>query len=215
MTYDPNGIGDELYEMFAPVVGVFGDPNNNLRDYCRGLGGMLQPLDDIVKDDTNGEPGFSQTIDLVRAKDEWLPWLGQWVGYRVTEKRPEENQAAWSARERGRMVTRSAHRRGTVARMVEAMQEHLDAPKTVIILQRVSSAHTINAYYYTAQLTAGHTHAMIEAAALEQKAKGLILTVIGLSASSWDTLVANQATWTVVGTKFSSWNEVVSNPAKP
>lgn len=208
-------IGDEIYEMFAPYVDTFGDPGNNLRDMCRGFGTMLQPIDDIVRDGDNGEPGYSQALDLTRAKEEWLPWLGQFVGYRVTERRPEQDRDLWADIERGRVVTRSAHRRGTIARMVEEVQSYLNDPKTVFIQTRVGTPHRMTIFYYTAQIQSPATAATIAAVAQAQKAKGLILTVTPLSGGDWSTLIANQATWNVVTTKFASWNEVISNPAKP
>lgn len=213
--YEPDGIGYELYEMFGPLVERFGDPRSDLLNLCRGLGRMLQPLDDIVKDGPLGEPGYSQVLDLNRAKDEWLPWLGQVVGYQVTARVPTEDLATWSVRERSRMISRSAHRRGTVARMVEAVQEQLIAPQTVVVQQRTTSAHRISLFYYVAQLKTSSSVAIVNALAQEQKAKGLILTVVGLTGGDWNTLTANSATWNIVVTKFASWNEVISNPAKP
>jgi hypothetical protein len=210
----PPTIGDELYEMFFPLLEIYGDASGHLYAMCIGLGSMLQPIDDIVGDGDNDEPGYSLLLDLNRVPDTWLPWLAQWVGYFVSPlPTSDAERTEWSGRERRRTVTNSAHRRGTIARMVEEVQEHLQDTKTVIIHQRDTSPHHMTLYYYTDELIT--THAALNAAAQAQKAKGLILLVVGISKSSWNTLVANQATWNVVKTKFGDWNEVVSNPSKP
>lgn len=208
-------MGDELFEGFAPLVEAFGDPDNNLRDYCRSMGMMIQPLDDIARDGDNGEPGFSQILDLTRGKAEWIPWLSQFVGYPAPERRPEQDREWYLDTERSRTITRSAHRRGTIARMVEEVQTFLNDPKTVFVQQRVGTAHRMTIFYYTAMLNPNFTAGQLAAAAQAQKAKGLILTVTPLSGGDWNTLIANQATWNVVKTKFANWNEVISNPAKP
>jgi len=212
MPYDPDGIGDELFAQFAPLVEMHG-AQPDMQVYMRAFGRAIQPIDDLAMDGGNGtdEPGWSQALDLNRAKDSWLRWLGQWVGYWVPE------QPASFAFERGRILSRSAHRRGSIAMLREAVQEHLSAPKTVIIQERfspvVSTAGTITVSIFSAQIAT--TSAKAEAAAREQKAGGLLMTFNVLSGSQWNTLVASQATWNIVVGKFADWNEVVSNPAKP
>lgn len=211
--YNPDQMGLDIFEDFLPLVEMFGDPGDALQNYCKAIGRMLQPVYDISKDGDNDEPGWSQIFDLKLAKDEWLPWLAQTVGYRVTPRRTGEDVSSWSARERLRTAQRSAHRRGTIARMVEVAQEHLTGLKRVAIQQRTTSAHRLTLYYYSTELTT--THADISAAAQSQKAKGLLLTVTALTGLDWNTLVANQATWNTVTSKFTNWIEVTSNPAKP
>lgn len=209
MAWDPDAIGDELFAQFAPVEELHG-PQPSLEVFMRALGRAVQPIDDLAKDGGNGsdEPGWSQVLDLARAKDEWLRWLGQWAGYWAPEESPD-----WDI-ERERIVTRSAHRRGSVAILREAIQEQLSGTKTVIIQERLTGAYTISVSVYNSEITT--TAAKIEAHARAQKAAGLIMTFNVLSGEDWNTLVANQATWNLVsGGKFTDWNEVVTNPDKP
>jgi hypothetical protein len=157
--------------------------------------------------DQGDDPGWSQVLDLTRAHDSWLRWLGQFVGYFV----PLESNN-WP-RERERIVSRSAHRRGAVPVLREVVQEHLSGDKTVIIRERDTSAHHITVYVYADQIAT--TEAAAEAAARAQKAAGLIMDFVVLTGQDWNTLVANQDTWADVQTKFADWNEVVIDPDKP
>lgn len=212
--YDPDAVGKELYQMFLPVVDAFGD-NGDLLNMCRGFGKMLQPIDNVAKDGPNGEPGYSQILDPERAPVEWLPWLGQWVGYFVTPQTSTETEAQWEVRERAYITKKSAHRRGTNARLIEEVQSYLNDPKQVFLWNRATTAHKMTLFYYTAQLKSGYTAADVNTAAQAQKAKGLLLTVTPLSGGDWNTLTVNSATWNTVVSKFANWNEVAGNPAKP
>lgn len=213
--YDADISGREIYDHFSPVVSMYGDPGDHLKFYTYALGRMFQPLDDFVKDGFEGEPGWSQVLDLQRAKDDWLPWLGQWVGYYVSTQSGID-ASLWSTRERTRIISRSAHRRGTVAALIETAQDMLTSPKNVIIQERfgpVSTAHTITMSVYINQLTTSQS--LFAAELQKRKAAGLILYINFLTGVEWSTLIANQATWAVVTSKFVNWSEVITNPAKP
>lgn len=216
VVFDPNAIGDELYEAFAPLRERYGE-NADLQLMCQALGAMMQPVDDLVKDGPEGQPGWSQTLDLNRAKNEWLKWIGQWVGYIVPDKATTQTDEQWSVTERARIVSRSAHRRGTVDVLREVVQEHLNAPKTVIIQERFGATanlpHWITVSVFTSQIAT--SAAAAEAAARSQKAAGLKMIFNSLSGSDYATLLASQATYAVVLSKFVDYNEVLANPAKP
>lgn len=149
--FDQDAIGDETFTSLQPLVDKYGT-SLDLLVYARAIGGMFQQVDDIAKDGDEGQPGWSQIFDRARAKDEWLFWLGQMVGYRVPALAATDTQAQWSDRERTRIQTRSAHRRATVDVLREVVQEYLIAPKTVLIQERTGSAHQINVYVFDAQL---------------------------------------------------------------
>lgn len=203
-------IGSELYSDLQPIVDTWGDPNDDLRVLCNALGLMIEPIDDIAKDGDNGEPGWSQALDLQRAKDEWLPWLGQWVGYAVPQKATSETQAAWSARERGRIVSRAKNRRATVALLREVIQEQLTGTKTVIIQERSADANTINVYVYNSEIAT--TSALVQAAALAAKAAGLIMNFTVLTGANYSLLQASNATYAVMTGKHANYNSVLTNP---
>jgi hypothetical protein len=79
----PNSIGDEAVDDFQPIIKPYNDAQNSLAVYLRGLASMFKQIDDIARDGPDEEPGWSQVFDLTRAKTEWLPWVGQLLGYRV------------------------------------------------------------------------------------------------------------------------------------
>src|SRR4051794_23476982 len=132
----PNTIGDEAFADFQPLVDTYGDQSNALTTYLHGLGAMLKQVDDISKDGANGEPGWSQIFDLTRAKTEWLPWMGQLVGYAVPSQPSGQSLAAYDALQRERIISRSGYRRGTVALLVEVIKEHLGGSQSVILHER-------------------------------------------------------------------------------
>jgi hypothetical protein len=171
---------------------------------------MIQPVDDIAKDGPNGEPGWSQVLDINRADDAWLMWLGQWAGYIVPAQAATETEAAWSVRERGKIVHAAAHHRATVAHLVEAIQDHLNDPKQVIIQERVGDAHTINVYVFNSQIAT--SAARVEAAARAQKAAGLIMNFTVLTGANYTLLQASNTSYTIMSGKHANYNSVLTNP---
>src|SRR3954454_20425411 len=133
----PNSIGDEAYDDFQPIIEMYGDPEGFLDLWLHAFGNMLKQVDDISKDGPNGEPGWSQIFDLARAKTEWLPWMGQLVGYAVPARPTGQSLADYDAQERGRITTRSAWRRGTTSAIRDFVQDQLNEPKRVVIQERV------------------------------------------------------------------------------
>jgi hypothetical protein len=205
-------VGEELYETLTPLVQQYGDPDDALLTYMTGIGIMFQPVDDMAKDGPNGEPGWSQVIDLTRAKTEWLPWLGQWVGYYVPEKAESQTDEEYDELERGRIISRSSHRRGSIPILREVVQEHLNDPKDVIIDERTSSPHQIHVYIYNTQIAT--TAAQAEAAARRQKAAGLIMTftILGLGSVSYTNLQAANTDYTEVITRHVDYTSALTNP---
>jgi hypothetical protein len=209
----PNLLGDELWQMCSPLVDTVGDPEGHLWVYTHGLGLMLKKVDDIARDGDDGEPGWSQTLDLTRAKTEWLPWIGQWVGYTVPAIAGGADPDVYHDAQCARIVSRSSHRRGTVAIMSEVTAEHLNPPKTVIIQERVGDPDHITVWVYASQIAT--SAALVEAAARSQKAAGLLMDFIILpSGTSYNLLQANSATYTIMLGKFVNYSEVNTNPGK-
>jgi len=208
--YPDNPIGLELYSSLAPLVDTWGDPEEDLKLYCNAIAAMIQPVDDIAKDGENGEPGWSQVLDAQRAKDDWLFWLGQFVGYVVPQKAATISQSDWSLRERQRLVTRSTYRRGTIAILREVIQEHLNPPQTVIIQERVGTAHVISVWVYASQIAT--SAALVQTAALAEKAAGLVMNFTVLSGTTYTLLAASNTSYTVLAGKHTSYTSVATNP---
>jgi hypothetical protein len=125
----PNQIGDAAYQDFGPMIEIYGDPAGALLVYLAGIARMFKEVDDIASDGPNDEPGWSQIFDLTRAKTEWLPWMGQMVGYPVPDKPTDQTLEEYDANQRVRIITRSAYRRGTSRSAGAAATRH--HPRTV------------------------------------------------------------------------------------
>jgi len=214
----PNDVGDFLVEQYQPIIDKYGDPEMAARIYLMGLGWMLAEVNDLTKEGPDGEPGWSQLFDLTRAKTDWLPWIGQLVGYRVPPRPPDPTPGellVYDQEQRERIVTRSSHRRGGVDILRDVIQEHLDDPKTVIIQERYSgrAAH-IHVWVYADQIIT--SAAEVERAARSQKATGLIMTFTILTGTqNYAALTANSASYAIATAKFANYSEMLSNPSKP
>lgn len=211
----PNSIGDEAANDFAPIMDAYGDEDGHLNTYLGALATLFKEVDDISKDGPNGEPGWSQIFDLTRAKTEWLPWAGQFVGYQVPDQPSGQTDEAYSAEQRLKIVSRSSWRRGTVAILTELIQDQLSGQKRVLIQERYGGdPYTIKAWVYASEIATSAPQ--ITATALQQKVAGLLFefTVLA-SVQSYDTLRASQPTYATVSTKFVDYNEMLVNPAKP
>jgi hypothetical protein len=83
MPYDPDAIGRELINQFNPLFEAYGE-QPDLEVFCRAIGRMIQPIDDLAKDgggrsadvinlitnpsveiDTNGYSGLNATISRI------------------------------------------------------------------------------------------------------------------------------------------------------
>lgn len=210
----PNTIGEEALELLAPIIDRFGDPESYLTVFVNGLALMLKPIDDISRDGPNGEPGWSQIFDLERAKTNWLPWMGQIVGYEVPTRPSGQSLADYDAQQRERMFTRAAWRKGTNGLLHDVIAEQLNDPKRVIIQNRVGgNANQIKVWVYASDIAT--SAAEVEAAARSQKALGLIMEFAVLAGKTYESLRAANATYQTVFTKFADYNEVLVNPDKP
>lgn len=211
----PNSLGDELYEALAPLVDTYGDNDKHLWIYCHALGYMLKPVDDISKDGPNDEPGWSQIFDLTRAKTEWLPWMGQLVGYPVPKRAPNQSIAEYDAAQRERIITRSAHRRGTTQQMVDIIKEHLVGAKRVIVSERWDDdAYLIKVWVYGVDIADWSSEALIVQAIKKQKGAGLLLEFGILDEATYDELRSANADYEIVKNKFADYEELLLDPDK-
>jgi hypothetical protein len=214
----PNDLGDEMYEELRPLWEAYGDPGDHLWIYTHGLTLMLKPVDDISKDGPNGEPGWSQIFDLSRAKTEWLPWMGQLVGYPVPTRPTGQSLEEYDTTQRERIVTRSSWRRATAEILKDIALDHL-APGTprsrVIVQERVAGdPWRIAVYVYTADIIT--SAAELEKAVRRQKLAELLMTVGFLDGSqTYLLLKASNATYAIMKPKFTDYAEVKINPGKP
>lgn len=195
---------DDLVNFAQPVIDQYG-PMPDLELLLRGLGGMFKEADDLGADQ-GSDPGWSQLLDLTRSQDKWLRWVAQLTGYYMPEQ-PEDY-----AVERTRIVTRSAHRRGSQAVLIEAVQEHLSGTKSVLVKWRDTSPHHFTVYVYDSEIVT--SAAEVRATAQAQKAKGLIMDLIVIEFADWDVVTAEQSDWNEVAAKFVNWDDLQSDPGR-
>lgn len=208
----PNAIGDEAFGDFFPLVERYGDPSQVLETYLKGLGNMLKQIDDIAKDGSDDEPGWSQIFDLKKAKTEWLPWMGQLVGYPVPARPSGQTLEAYDAAQRERIITRSAYRRGTIALLVEVVQEQLSGSKSVIIHERNGGdPYVIKVWVFASQIAT--SEAEVRRAALDQKVAGLIMDFSVLSGLDYNTLNASNLNYAEVGVDHPDYESVLMDPS--
>lgn len=209
----PNKIGDEAYQDFGPLIELYGDPAGALTVYLNGLAGMFKEVDDISSDGANGEPGWSQIFDLVRAKTEWLPWMGQLVGYPVPDKPTDQTLAYYDANQRARITSRSSYKRGTVTMLRTVIQDQLVSPGRVIIHERYSNqAFWIKVWVYSDDITTSEPE--VRRAAYSQKVAGLIMDFATLHDENYEMFDAVQFSYQIAFDKFADYQEAFDNPGK-
>jgi hypothetical protein len=212
----PHDLGTEMYEALAPLVDAYGDEGKHLWIYVHALSWMLKQVDDISKDGPNDEPGWSQIFDLTRAKTGWLPWMGQLVGYYVPPRSANQSLADYDAEQRERIITRSAHRRGTTQQMVDVVQEHLVPPKRVIVSERWGGdPYTFKIWVHGSEIASWSTPTLIMQAINRQKAAGLLLEFGVLDEESYDDLRANSASYLIAKNKFADYEDLSLHPDRP
>jgi hypothetical protein len=209
----PNNIGDEAcYVDFAPIIDMYGDTDGALCTYLHGIALMYKQVDDIAQDGPNDEPGWSQIFDLSRAKTGWLPWTGQLVGYSVPAQPSNQSLEDYDANQRERVITRSAYRRGEIAMLFDIIDEQLNPPKRVIILERNGGdPYAIQVYVIIDDIAT--SQAEVIRAALSQKVAGLLMNVSFFNASdkTYDVLIAVTVTYQGVLDNYPTYQDVYAN----
>lgn len=167
---------EALYDALGPWARADGENTQwALLHFCEATAGkMLQPLNDIVMDGDDGEPGWSIIMDADRAPINWLPWLGQLVGVRMIPGLTEDAM-------RLRVKSTGGFQRGTPGAIRAAARQFLIGPDgtpdsaTVDLIERHGSAYRLVVSVLEAELAPGATADTIHAAILEQKPAGLVL----------------------------------------
>lgn len=151
-----------------------------LQVLCQAIGDMLEPMASLLRDEGDGPP-WSALGDPDRIPEAGLPWLGQFVGVRVTG-------GASAAVQRQEIKDAAGWRRGTPAALVAAVQATLTDTKSVLLEEQYGSAYTIRV-----TTLEGETPDQVatEAAALSQKPAGIVLVYVCGTGDSWDSIYAD------------------------
>lgn len=187
----------ELFDELLPLAykdAQLGDP---LWKYCCAICGMLQDVDDLARDDGTW-PGWAKLVDLNETPDEALDWLAQFVGVRPL-------QGISTAQKRARITSKEGFRRGSPQAMVSAAQNYLTGTKSVILLERDTSAYHLTVHTYTSETADSNA---VELALISQKPAGLVMDYSTVPGQTWAQMLAGHATWTLVNSFYSNWGEV-------
>lgn len=185
----------EIYDALAPMHGErwSGDPAPLLA-LANAIGGMLAPLDDLIRSTPAG-PAWSALADSDRIPAEALPWLGQFVGVRVT-------RGSDPATQRAEILRAAGWGRGTPAAMVAAAQATLTGGQIVVFRERHESPYRVRVITYTSQTP---TPATTAAELLAQKPAGILLAHAVLDGQDHYSVRAGNANYRDLRARYQSY----------
>lgn len=189
--------GDELYAALEPLHLDDQARGYPLRSLCRSIGYMLQPVDDLARDTDQG-PGWTRVLNADLAPREALPWLGQFLGVRVSAGAPAPVQ-------RVEIKTAAGFRRGSVRAIREAAQAWLEGERRVLIRERDGSAYRLVVITYEAETPYPHA---VEAAIRAQKPAGISLDYVVQSGQDYQTLEEGHDDYADVAASYTSYDDV-------
>lgn len=121
-----------VYYGVAPVAGEDAQYDYALAKFSGALGVMFQAVEDLARDTPEG-PGWSAVVDVDRCPDDWIPWLGQFVGV--------------SQGDRQAILTHNGFQRGTPDAIRAAAGARLTGSKLVILQERLNDdAYLLGVY---------------------------------------------------------------------
>lgn len=189
---------DRVYESLAPLT--YND-NDDLRNYVDSIGQMTREIEDLVRDDADGNPGWSSILDADRCALQFLPWLAQAVGVVLPDGLSEADQ---------RLYIKSTYgwKRGRPEAIKAAPIKHLTGDRKVMLYER-----TPDAYGYTVITFASQTpdSALVLADLLAAKPAGLNLTYLVHPGQSYQDIYDNYATYQLVYTTYPTYEAILND----
>lgn len=161
--------GDRLLDRLAPVA-TYDDENGGVvAALAETLAEPQQIVDDVARDQEDGQLAWQPALDPDTAPSVLLPWLAQFPGVALP---PDASEQEW----RDRIKQAAGYYRGTVRAIREEVQRTLTGTKSVIVLEQVSS----DPWAVTVKTRTGETPNVTAttAAALSQKPAGMLMTVV-------------------------------------
>lgn len=175
--------------------------DEELRAFCRALLHPLERTNGLIRESDAG-PGWSGLLDPARAPAAALPWLGQFVGVRVT-------RGATSLAQRDEIVSAAGFRRGRPSSIVAAVAATLTGGRTVIVTERVGG----EAYQLLVQTYADQTPdaGVAEAAARSQKPAGIVLTFQVVGGQTYAQLSGRFGTYADLPVEYADYAAMASD----
>jgi len=103
--------------------------------YLQALARVYQPVADLAEDGVNGEPGWSQILDIDRAPFVALPWLAQFIGARIPP------DVTTDLATRNYIKDQPGWKRGSPSAIISAAKLGLTGTKSVTLIERNSSPY--------------------------------------------------------------------------
>lgn len=164
---DVPALGEELYEQLEPFAREDEDNDWALLVLCGALWIMNQDLADLISEDDDGNPGWSSILDIESCPEQYLPWLGQFVGTHVPDGLSETEA-------RDLVRDHPSYRRGTPAAIEAAVAATLTGTQSVTLVERNEDPYALLVAVDASEMP---DEDATLAAALSQKPAGIVLTL--------------------------------------
>jgi hypothetical protein len=168
-------LGEAVYARLGPVAVQDETLGWPLLTLVQGLAEMARQVEDLVRPADIARHTWDPLLDVDLSPDWNLPYLGQFVGVRVTP-------GATPVQARAQIKAEGGFQRGTPAAMVAAVRATLVGSQYVFLRERDGDEDHITVVTRTADTPAP---AVTLAAAVSQKAAGLILAHIVTSVRTY------------------------------
>jgi hypothetical protein len=206
----PIALGDTGRDLYAATLPVaYGDPDNGWAwaHYCGALAHLLDVIAEMVRDDADGNPGWTALGSPTRCPPEWLRVLAQWAGvHRWDSMSPADLRGLIGPHAPGLW-------RGTKAAMIAAVRRHFPPG-------------TADAYLYFEERADGdpyllrvftyefvdHDTAAVEASLRAEKPAGLNLEYELRVGQTWAMLNGRKTSWDQTRTDYATWWDVWHDP---
>jgi hypothetical protein len=199
----------EPYNQFAePVIDAMDAVmTDNLATYIRALGQQFEEVEDLARDTSNGQVGWSVIVDLDRIDNKGLPYIAQFLGTGVMQGIPDEQQ-----RERIKAETNLA--RGTVSQIMLAARLHLTGNKTVIFRERDAAACAAEPAYGLTIITYDNETPdpnLTLSDIMAQKPAGIVLRYVVATGQDYEQLWEHYSSYQSVFNNYTSYQGVVED----
>lgn len=164
---------------------------------------QLAPIEEVIRDSDNGDPGWSTVVDVDRAPASWLPWLAQMGGIRFPTGLTEAQQ-----REYIRIAPR--RRRGSIGALLEVAALSLTGEKRIVFIERQGNAYRLAISTYASETP---DPARLLADVLTQKPAGIVLQLAQITGDDYLTLLATHTDYADVLASFADYDAVLADPS--
>lgn len=208
-----SAIAQEFYEQLGPWYQAdLATPGQPLLDLCEAFIGGLQVIEEVIRDDDEGNIGWSAVLDPDRAADlpgnarAWLNWLKNFVGLVSTDTTLLTDD---QLRDMIKQQPRQA--RGTPQAMIDAAKVTLTGTKSVFLQERFTSAYTLKLSTYTTETP---DVAALTRAVIGQKPAGIVLTLAQITGGDYATVGSTHTNYNDIAATYINYAEIPIDPDK-